>query len=237
MKTKKTSIYWLKEFGLSIGQLTSLGSVKIKLHVCLRHINEKSLFNLKPSQRIEKTKRHYEFLLSRVKRNWSGGPIQITWTRREPRGFSTSVEARRVSRLLQMPEIASIWLDEIPGRKRKDLKPKERWFAVQARFAIQVEGQTIGLQTYEDRIMMVKAFSFEDAEKRLQPEFKKYGTPYLNPRGFMARWKFERVLNAYEIYDEKIDPQGVEVFSVLAQRRLKPEFAWRLRRTEPVQKQ
>jgi hypothetical protein len=234
MKAKKPSIYWLDEFGLSLGQLTSLGSAKIKLHVNLRHINEKSLFRFKPIRRIEKMKRHYELLLSRVKKQWSDGPIDIAYTRRQPRGFSASVEARRVSRLLQMPEISSIWLDEIPGRKRASAKPEERWFSVKARFAIQVEGQRTGMQSYEDRIVMVKAISFQDAENKLQPEFKQYGTPYLNPHGCMARWKFERVLDVYEVGDEKIDPQGVEVFSVLAQRRMKPKYAWKAKHKHQV---
>lgn len=236
MKANKPSVYWLDEFGLSLNQLTSLGSLKVELHVYLRHIDEKRLFRFKPSQRAERIEEHYESLLSRVKKNWRDGPIQISWTRRQPRGFSASVEARHVSRLLRMPEIGSIWLNEIPGRKRKSVKPKECWFAVQARFAIQVEGQTSGLQTYEERIVMVKAFSFEDAERRLQPEFKEYGTPYLNPYGFMARWKFERVLDVYEIGDEKIDPRGIEVFSVLKRRRVKPEFAWRAKPKERVAK-
>lgn len=227
MKAKRPSIHWLDEFGLTIGQLTSLGRLKIKLHVYLRHINEKPLFRFMPSERIKRLKRHYELLLSRVKRNWTDGPIQISWTRRQPRGFSASVEARRVARLLRMPEIGSIWLDEIPGRQRRSLNPQTCWFAVQARFAIQVEGQTSGLQSYEDRIVMVKAFSFEDAERRLQRQFKEYGTPYLNPHGCMVRWNFERVLDVWEIGDEKIDPRGVEVFSVIRRRRVKPEFVWK----------
>jgi hypothetical protein len=232
MKAKRPSIFRLDEFGLNVGQLTSLGSAKIKLHGNLRHIDEKTLFKLKPSQRIEKIKRHYELLLSRVKKKWSDGPLDIAYTRRQPRGFSASVEARRVSRLLRMPEIDNIWLDEIPGRKRVSAKPKERWFSVKARFAIKVEGQTTGRQSYEDRIVMVKAISFEDAEKKLQPGFKQYGTPYLNPYGYMVRWTFERVLDVYEMGDEKIDPQGVEVFSSLAERRMKPEYAWKSKRKE-----
>jgi len=234
MKTKGPSIYRLDEFGLSLGQLTSLGSAKIKLHVCLRHINEKSLFKYQPSQRIQKMKRHYETLLSRVKKKWSDGPIDITWIRRQPRGFNATVEAKRVSCLQQMPEIFGIWIDEIPGRKRISAKSRERWFAVQARFAIQVEGQKTGIQSYEDRIVMVRAISFEDAENKLQPEFKQYGTPYLNPHGYMARWAFERVLDVYEIGDEKIDPRGMEVFSVLAQRRMKPKYAWKIKRKDRV---
>ena len=71
---------------------------------------------------------------------------------------------------------------------------------------------------------MVKAVSFEDAEKRLLPEFKEYGMPYLNPDGLMVRWALERILDVYEVGDEKISPQGIEVFSALAQRRIKPQY-------------
>jgi Domain of unknown function (DUF4288) len=234
MKANQPSIYGLDEFGLGIAQLTSLGSIRIKLDVFLRHINEKPLFKLKPSERMKKMNRHYESLLSRVKKNWSDGPLDISWIRQQSRGFSASVEARRVSRLLRMPEIADIWIDKIPGRKHVSVIAKKRWFAVKARFAIQVEGQTAGLQIYEDRIMMVKAKSSEDAENKLRPEFKRYGTPYLNPYGFMARWAFERVLDVYEIGDEKIDARGVEIFSVLARRRMKPKYVWKLKRKEKV---
>ena len=234
MKAKRPSIYWLDEFGLSIRQLTSLGGVKIKLHVYLRHINEKSLFKFKPSQRIAKMKRHYELLMSRVRNRWNCGPLEITYLRRQPRGFSASVEARHVVRLLQMPEIGAAWLDEIPGRKRVSRKRGDVWFSVKARFAIQVEGQITGMQSYEDRIVIVKAGSFEDAENKLQPQFKRYGTPYLNPQAFMVRWKFERILDVYEVGDENIDPQGTEVFSALAQRRMKSEYAWKTKRKTQI---
>jgi hypothetical protein len=236
MSAAKSSIHWLDEFGLSLDQLTSLGSLRVKLHVDLRHINEGSLFRFKPSQRVRKLKEHYESLLLRVKSSWHDAPIQISWIRRQPRGFSASIEARHVSRLLRMPEIERIWLDEIPGRKRRPLKPKARWFAVQARFAIQVEGQTSGFQSYEDRIVMVKAISFEAAKRRVQPGFEEYGTPYLNPHGSMVRWRFERFLDGYEIGDEEIDPKGVEVFSVLKQRRMKPESAWKPKLKERITK-
>ena len=229
MKAKQPLIFGLDEFGLSVAKLTSLASVEIKVHVYLRHIDEKSLFKFKPSERMEKMKLHYELLLARVRTNWVDGPLEINSTRRQPRGFSASIESRHVSRLLRMPEIGSIWLDKIPGRKRSTLRPKERWFAVQARFGIQVEGQTTGLQSYEDRIVIVRAINLEDAEKKVQPRFKQYATPYLNSRGFMVRWAYERILDVYEIIDEKIDTPGTEIFSVLARRRMKPEYRWSYR--------
>jgi hypothetical protein len=88
--------------------------------------------------------------------------------------------------------------------KKKKKPTKESWFAVHARFAIQLEAQNSGLQTYEDRILLVKAAHSDDAVKKLQPEFKKYGRPYLNFDGFMVRWAFERVLSTQQLYDAEI---------------------------------
>jgi hypothetical protein len=232
MQASKPLICGLDEFGLSIGQLCSLGSVRIKLYVSLRHINELSLFKLQPKRRIEKMRSHYELLFSRVKKNWSDGTLKISWIRQQPRGFTASIEAGQVSHLLRMPEIGGLFLEDVPGRKRINVKPKERWFAVKARFAIQIEGQTAGLQSYEDRIVIVKACSFEDAENKLQPQFKQYSAPYLNPHGFMARWAYERILDCYEIGDEEIDARGTEFFSVLARRRMMPKYAWKTSRKQ-----
>jgi hypothetical protein len=50
----------------------------------------------------------------------------------------------------------------------------------------------------------------------------------------MVRWEYERILDVYGILDEKIDPRGVEVFSELARRRMKPEFAWKPKPKEKV---
>ena len=222
MRTKRATIYGLPEFGLTLGQLSALGGTRIKLRAYFRHLDEGPLFKLRPSQRNERIKNHYETLLSRVKRKWNAGGLEISCIGNQPRGFGANVEARRVSELLRMPEISDIWLDEIPGRKRRCPSPRKIWFAVRARFAIQVEGQTTGLQTYEDRIVLIRAFSPEDAKRMLRPEFRRYGRPYLNPDGLMVRWAFERVLDVYEILEEAIDPRGTEVFSALAHRRMKP---------------
>jgi hypothetical protein len=234
MNASKPTIYSLPEYGLSVAQLTALGATKVKLRVHLRHIDEKSLFRFRPAERTKKMKKHYESFFSRVKKNWNDGPLDISWIRKQPRAFTASVEARGVSRLLQMPEIAGIWIIEITGRKRVMPKPKQCWFSVKARFAIQIEGRTKGMQSYEDRTVVVKALTFEDAKNRLQPEFKQYATPYLNPRGLMVKWAFERFLDCYEIGDEEIDPQGTEVFSELNKRRMKPVFEWKTKQKLPA---
>ncbi len=95
------------------------------------------------------------------------------------------------------------------------------WFAVQARFALQVEGQTKGMQIYEGRIVLLKASNSDAARRKLGRNIKEYGQPYLNSKGYMVRWAFEKILDNYELLADNIEPDGTKVFSVLSARRLK----------------
>lgn len=83
------------------------------------------------------------------------------------------------------------------------------------------------MQQYEDRIVLVQASTPDEAVTKLRKPFATYGSPYLNPRGHMVRWAFEKVLDVYSTSEERIDPAGTEVFSQLRQRRMRPEHVWR----------
>lgn len=105
-----------------------------------------------------------------------------------------------------------------------------KWFAVRARFAIQIESQTKGMQTYEERIILIKSKTEDKAKKQLLKEFNNYGKPYLNSDGYMVRWQFEKFIDIYWVFDDEINKQGkqgAEVFSVLKNRRMKPEYQWK----------
>ncbi|MEO7001933.1 MAG: DUF4288 domain-containing protein [Ktedonobacterales bacterium] len=113
---------------------------------------------------------------------------------------------------------------------RKRERTKREWFAVHARFAIQVESDTEGMQTYEDRIILLKATSFEDTGRRFHtsPEVVNYNWPYLNSDYQLVRWQFERILDIYEtsISHDGFTPTGVEVYSTLRRRHLRREYVW-----------
>lgn len=80
--------------------------------------------------------------------------------------------------------------------------------------------------------MLVQARSFEDAERRLQPEWEQYAEPYLNPNGEMVTWQLEEIVDVYEIGTLDLDPKGTEVYSRLTQRRMRPGSVWRPRKAE-----
>jgi hypothetical protein len=92
--------------------------------------------------------------------------------------------------------------------------------------ALQVEGQTSGLQEVEDRFVLVKARSFKDAEERLRPEWERYAQPYINLEGELVRWQLEEVVDVYDVMEDTIDSEGTEVYSSFSFRRMKPEYEW-----------
>ena len=82
------------------------------------------------------------------------------------------------------------------------------------------------MQTIEERIVLVKAFSPKDADERLRREWEAYAEPYLNSDGELVRWRMEEIIDVYELGETEIDPKGTEVYSVLTQRRMRPQYEW-----------
>jgi hypothetical protein len=232
MKTKiEPWLYGLDEFSLDMKKLTKLGTLPITVRIHFKYPNASKLFSLSPSERKQKIEEWYKKVYSVVIRKLPTKiiePFKPANKKESPRGVTAVLEAKKFHSLLKIPNLEFISIDKIPGYKRK--KPVkvevDQWFAVQARFAIQIEGQTKGIQTYEDRILLVKATSSNKAEKKLLREFKEYSKPYLNSDGYMVRWMFEKVLDTYRLFDDEILEEGTEVFSVMKNRKMKPEYQW-----------
>jgi hypothetical protein len=232
MKTKlKPQLYGLEEFNLDLEKLTVLGDLPVTVWIHFKHLDESKFFALPPSERKERIKAWYGKVYTEVIHKLSAQKIEVVKTANKkegPYGITAIVEAKKFPLLLNVRNITSVVIEKIAGYKRK--KPAKvkvnEWFAVQARFAIQIEGQTRGIQTYEDRILLVKAASADQAEKKLLREFREYGKPYLNSDGYMVRWAFEKVLDNYRLFEDEILAEGTEVFSVMKDRKMKPEYQW-----------
>jgi hypothetical protein len=133
-----------------------------------------------------------------------------------------------------MPEISrvrsvsSLYVAKVPGYRRRRRTPEsEWWFCVRALVAVRVEGETRGLQTVEDRFVLVMASDFDDAERRLRSMWREYAEPYLNPQGQMVSWTLDEVVDVFDTMETQLDPKGTEVYSKLRGRRLRPELVWR----------
>jgi uncharacterized protein DUF4288 len=140
--------------------------------------------------------------------------------------------AREVCELSKAPGVRSIHVTRIAGRRsRQSPKSPLAWYCVRAVVIIRVERAKLGNQNIEDRFVLVRASSFEDAKKRLKQLWREYATPYLNSDGQMVSWSLDKVIDVYDTGETEIDPGGTEVYSKLRQRRMRPQYVWRPKST------
>jgi Domain of unknown function (DUF4288) len=234
----KTHVTGLEKFGLTESTFRRLGSREVQAYVYLRS-DDVTL----AVQKIPAAER-WAYLAARAKR-WADGLV-----RRHP-GLSLQKEAghssrRRIRPWCRLPRsllfrgparellsiansagVGSARITKIAGcRCRTQPSQKLAWFCVRALVVIRVERATSGLQHTEDRFVLVRAHSFQDAKRRLRQQWGDYATPYLNSEGKMVSWLLEKVTDVYATGETQIDPAGTEVYSKLGKRRMRPEFVW-----------
>jgi hypothetical protein len=220
----------LKQFGLTIGTLRRLGQCRVRIRVYLRSFEVTPRISaLAPADRHPYLRRQASRWVTSLRERYPDTDWRID---DGARGISAwlegSVPSAEVPRIATEPGVRSVVLLAVPGRRRQRTERSKPWFCVRARVVIQVEGEERGLQTVEDRFMLVRATSAEDAVRRLLPQWREYAKPYLTSNGQLVRWKFEEVTDIYEAVlenDENLDM--AEVYSQLRGRRMRPEFVWR----------
>jgi Domain of unknown function (DUF4288) len=230
----KSQVYGLDRYGLKPQDLAGLGEILVYLHGDVHYPVLNTLVEFPPSVRLQKCNSFLRDQLIRISHNWPSGSITF---QEKGQGslssFKGSVMASDFPRIHRRTEIKSLWIDRIQGRSKSRLLHSHRlaYFSVHGRVAVQIEGRTKGLQTIEDRIVLVRAYSEDDAIERLEREWEEYSQPYLNQFGELVRWKLEEVEDVYEVPSEEIDPKGTEVYISLRSRRMKPEYEWHPRIT------
>ncbi len=105
------------------------------------------------------------------------------------------------------------------------------FYCVKVIVAIQVEKAKEGMQSWDERYILIKANSFDDAYNKVEKNAKNYVSgPYINPEGQLVRWKLERMVDCFwtSISNPKElnDKEGVEVYSSLRYRKMTKERYW-----------
>ncbi|WP_139924190.1 DUF4288 domain-containing protein [Hymenobacter sp. DG01] len=151
---------------------------------------------------------------------------------RRPRGMRCSLPAAKLPVLCSIEQVKSVTIGNAAGSKRIVRRKKEvhQFFCVRMTVAIQIEGKQDGLQGCEERFVLIKASSREDAYGRVEAASSTYSEPYLNSDGYLVRWKVESLDDCYETGITKLSEftalGGVEVFSGIKNRRMTLERTW-----------
>ncbi|MDO1451917.1 DUF4288 domain-containing protein [Rhodocytophaga aerolata] len=222
----------LEDWNLSEERLTHLTNrACVRIH--LAYPDYKTFLAYPPAARRREIARTFREAFSALKLLLKGIPFERIGSSVRPRGVKVELPLHRVGELIREDFIGHISIEAIDGLEKKAARePEGSFWSIKARFATQIEDQESGLQPYEDRILLIKAVDEQDAQKKLLKSFESYEEPYLNASGRLVRWKFEKFLDAYDTSVSSIEAfsseQGVEVFSELANRKLKPEDVWKL---------
>jgi Domain of unknown function (DUF4288) len=227
---RSNSINGLDAFDLSPAALKGLGLTPVLISASF------DSYKLTPAvKRVLPAERHAYLSvrakkwISALKRKWPVGTFEYDETRQIVTGLRATVRAKDVATIASFPEIDWVTVRKIQGLRPKRKKPKSEeleLYCVRAKVAIQIEGQTRGRQTWEDRFVLVLARSSDDAEARLEKQWIEYAKPYLNPAGYMVRWQLEKIVDVYHTFYSVIDPKETEVFSSLHERNIKPAYEW-----------
>src|SRR5215470_16918748 len=193
-------VHGLEKFGLTIPGLRKAGTRQVRFSIQLVGRKLSSLLHLRPRQRDAALRATLTKQLARLRIRYpeavltSRGKRKASWT------VDGVLPACRIHELAMSREVQYLTIDSIVGLRKRRSRPTVAWFCVWAVVAIQVEGQVKGNVTVEDRLVLVKARDHHDAERRLRPKWTAYGKPYLNPYGYLVRWRLITVRDVYALY-------------------------------------
>lgn len=235
----KTHVTGLEEFALTESSFRRLGSREVQAYVHLRSDDltlavqkrtpeERWAYLVARAQHWTDRLLHRHPGLSLQKEEGQSSRRRVRPWSQLPRSLVFRGPAHELLDIASSVGVSSTHITKIAGRRRRQTRSQPlAWFCVRALVAIRVEMATSGMQHIEDRFVLIRASSFQDAKRRLRRQWRDYATPYLNSEGQMVSWSFEKVIDVYETGETQIDPAGTEVYSKLGKRRMRPEFVWR----------
>jgi hypothetical protein len=236
---KEQRVTGLDRFGLNESSFRRLGNLKVLGYVYLKTYDLTPVIRRLPiSKRLAHMSTRVDSWIKRLHRlhphltfQTKGAQLSGAKVRRWSQLPATLIvqgTAREVLTLAKAPEINLIYIHKIAGRRRRrSTKSSPTWYCVRAFVVIQVESAKSGMQNTEDRFILVRASSCDDAKKRLKKRWREYANPYLNSNGQMVSWSLEKIIDVYDTCEADTDPTGTEVYSKLGHRRMRPEYVWR----------
>jgi hypothetical protein len=231
----------LERFGLTDASFRRLGNRRVLADVYLRTYDATpAVRRLPPSKRfaylaarvdrwIKNIKRVYPKLLNQQK---YGRDVRLSESTSKhssqlPYSLSARGSAREILALAAAAGVSDLYVTKVKGHRLRSIKSPLEWYCVRAFIVILVERSKSTLQTTEDRFILVRATSSDEAKNLIRRQWRGYARPYLNSDMQMVSWKFDRVVDVYETSVEDIDPAGTEVYSKLCHRKMRPKYVWR----------
>ncbi|WP_439484504.1 hypothetical protein [Cyclobacterium plantarum] len=204
------------------------------VNVILKFPNRYGYMEISPETRKKITRATLQKGYASLKKDFKlKNPKIIFGIRGEPHVINGKIILKAIFSLKEKDYVKDFQINSIEEVAAKEIlqteTPTDRYFSVKARFGILIEGQTSGLQEYEERIVLIKAAHENEAEERAIKLLPTLEEPYLSSEKRFVWYKFEEVLNVtgyLEIPHLEPDLDGKEIYSERKNRKLKPENTW-----------
>lgn len=221
-------IYDLEEWHLNQKVPDEKRTASVRVH--LKYIDLKKVTDLTPKERVKGIDNHFKESFSKLLNTGLFEKYKLIGNKRRPTGVETTILIKDIERLAKNSFVESIFINSVKGGRKVERTEPARFFCIKMTVAIQIESIKKGIQTYEERYVLIKAKSSDEAYRKIERHKKKYEEPYLNPQGQLVRWKVESLDDCYVTdivtCDDFNDPEGAEVFSILKRRKLTKDRYW-----------
>lgn len=201
---------------------------KVRIH--LKYMDLKKIIQLTPEERVLAIDQYLKNNFQKLLKTGLFEEYKLIGSKKRPRGIETSIHISKIEQLAQYAFIGNLFIDSIKGGKKIEPKTPARFFCIKMTVAIQIEGFKNGRQSYEERFVLIKARTHDEAYKKIEKQDKDYVKPYLNSDGRLVRWHIESLDDCYTTdivtWEDLNDPQGAEVFSILKSRNITKERYW-----------
>ncbi|RCW40862.1 DUF4288 domain-containing protein [Paenibacillus prosopidis] len=97
----------------------------------------------------------------------------------------------------------------------------EKWYSVKLLFEAKISGEPQHLtiddafdesKTYEERLYLIYAGSFEEAYEKAEREAKDSETNHINPYGQLVEWVYVQPLDCFHLFEDEIKDK-TEIYS------------------------
>jgi hypothetical protein len=203
----------------------------VDLIIHLKYTDVDSLSEFKPKERKRLIAEDHKEKFNKLIQTNSFHDYQLIGTLKRPQGIKTRILLSALDQVAYLDFVGSIFIQKIDGAKKKRKRKQPVFYCVKMTVIAQIEGIDNGLQTVEDRFVIIRAKSHEDAYDKLEKQKDEYESGYLNSDGRFVRWRIESFDDCYQTdiksFKDLNNPEGSEVYSKFRSRRLTDDRAWK----------
>jgi len=204
----------------------------VEVTIYVKYPDQEQFRQFEPKERLKKIDEyHRECIRQLIALNLFEN-YETIGTKKRPRGVKTRVKYTLLNKFSKLNLNYSTHVEAVGDAIKLEDAPQseQRYYAVKMTVVIEIEGVLSKKQSIEERIVVVKASSYQDAYDRLDKNKDDYAQPYLNSDGRFVRWRiesFDDCCDTDAVTIEDFDkPEGVEVYSKLKSRKSKQQVAW-----------